>query len=638
MTRQFFNRTVLFLFAIVLVHLLIAGGASAQEIGVKVIAKFHDEIVNSWPSNGTNKFKTQTTAILITRLGKMFRSEKFAPADEESELVLEIDIDPGYVVADVADYAFTITVMRVQKGGKPVTEYSHYMEPDWHKEYPSSPEEASVSVAKSINRLFSRESADVRKALDAIKGRRLPIAIKIMNLDNPGNLLNQDVLVIEPVRPFVRPAYTRPIDNGKFPDSVELPRVGRSYQANLRLEPRTGNNNANSGTITELCLRAAAVLIGNEILVEMRCSFGGNCALKDPQDVQQWVRECDPRTDWRWPRLIGTAQARSGDTNKRIWYAPSLRTLHERRRSGHIRGVGYTVFTLRADKLADLKADAFTYQVSVNGTPVHFSGVPSKATVQSLDPEFGFELQFGLENHYFRGDQLGCDVIGVELNFLKNNEPVGRPIQLTRPYIALRDASRYQNPNWPYPFRWSGRYKMPRENWEYELFVSGDKFYWVPPASRADLPVADLNKARRSQQDLEKRMQWNRDWIDKKNIPGPDSTRLVGVLRPPLSIDPGAGVMKKLAYGIALGLEDLASGQVFFTFTESQRDAHKAFFKRKFAELKGYNGSDPATRKLKKAIGNFEEWLGPPSQWEKYQIGSNDDPTPPGFCEKVPSD
>lgn len=634
MSQSFFNRKARFLFAIVLIQLLIAGSVAAQVIGVKVGAEFHDEIANSWPANGVNKFKTQTTEKLIARLREMFPAERFAPAGDDSELVFEIIVDPGDLGTRIADYAFWININRVQKGRKSTNVIFALMEPDWRDVFPSSPEDASAEVVRSIIRLLGRRSADFRKALDAIKGRRLPIAMEIMNLHNPGNLLNQGVLVIEPIRPFGRAAYTLPIDSGLFIDDIELPGVGHSYQANLRMEPRTGNNNAKSGTITELCLRAAARLTGNESLVELRCLYGGNCALKDPNGVKQWVRDCGRRSGWRWPGLIGAAQAQPVGANKRIWYAPSLRTLRERRRSGDIRGVGYTVFTLRADKLTNLKADAFTYQVSVNGTPVHFSGVPPRASVQSLDPEFGFELQFGLENHYFRGNQLGCDVIGVELTFLKNRERVGQPIQLKRPYIALRDAGLYQNPNWPYPFKWSGHYKMPRENWEYELFIGEDDFNWVPPGSRANLPEADLEKARRSQRRLEKRMQWNRQWIDKKNIPGPSNTRLVGVLRPPLSIKPGVAVMK-LAYGIALGLEDLTSGQVFFTFTESQRDAHKAFFENKFAELKGYSGNDPASRKLKKTIGYFEKWFGPPRGWRKYQIGSNDAPTPPGFCESL---
>ena len=231
---------------------------------------------------------------------------------------------------------------------------------------------------------------------------------------------------------------------------------------------------------------------------------------------------------------------------------------------------------------------------------------------------------------------MGCDVIGVKLTFLKDREQVGQPIDLKRPYIALRDAELYQDPNWPYPFKWSGHYKMPRENWEYELFIGEDNFDWVPRGLRASLPEADLEKARRSQRRLEERMRWNRQWIDKNNIAGPNNTRLVGVLRPPLSIKSGAGV-NKLAYGIALGLENLTSGQVFFTFTESQRDAHRAFFEKKFSELKGYSGNDPASKKLKKTISNFEKWFGPPRRWRKYQIGSNDAPTPPGFCESLPS-
>ena len=343
MTRNFFNRTVRFLFAIVLVQLPIAGRVAAQVIGVKVAAEFHDEIANSCSADGVNRFETRTTEKLIARLREMFAPERFAPADDDSELVLEIVVDPGDFGSRVADYAFWIHINRVQKGRKSTNVTYDLMEPDWQDVFPSSPEDASAEVVRSIIRLLGRRSADLRKELEAIRGRRLPVTMEITNLHNPGNLLNPDILVIELIRPFSRTAYTLPIDSGLFIDDIELPRIGRSYQANLQMEPRTGNNNANSGTITKLCLRAAARLTGTESLVELRCLYGGNCALKDSNGVKQWVRDCGRRSGWRWPGLIGTAQAQPVGANKRIWYAPSLSTLRERRRSGNIRGVGYTV-------------------------------------------------------------------------------------------------------------------------------------------------------------------------------------------------------------------------------------------------------------------------------------------------------
>ncbi len=636
MTRSIFIHVALFTLISAVTPLLIVGGAAAQVIGVRIAAEFHDEIVNSWPAGGVNEFKLQARKKLISRLRGIFNQQDFAPASDVSEYVLEIKVDPGELNARVADYAFWMNIRRLQQGRQPTNVNFGLIEPDWREVYPSSPEEASAAVSQSIIRYLGRRSADFSQALASLKGQRLPIAIKITDFENTGNFLSQGKMMIEPVRPVQRAAYESVIDVGRFPDYIELPQVGHSYQAELRMEPRTGNNNANSAVVTKLCLRAAAKLTGLESLVELRCPYGEHCALEDADSVKQWVRGCRPDTGWHWPGLIGAAHAQPAIRKQNFWYAPSLSTLRERRQSGDIRGVGYTVFTVQADKLASLDADAFTYQVTVNGTPVHISGVPARSLIQSFDPEYGFELQFGLENHYFRGDQLGCDVIGVELSFMKNHKPAGQPIQLKRPYIALRDATPYQDPNWSYPFKWSGRYKMPRENWEYELFIGEDNFNWVPPGSRASVHETVLEKALGSQRRLEKRMQWNRQWIDKNNIPGPSNTRLVGVLRPPLSIKPGPGV-KKLAYGIALGLEDMTSGQIFFTFTESQRDAHKAFFERKFAKLKNYSGNDPRSRKLKKAIGNFEKWLGSPTRWRKYQIGSNDAPTPPGFCESLPA-
>ncbi len=636
MTRLFVGRTMVILLALPLLHWLSLTPAIGRAVGVEVIADFHDGIINSWPDGGVASFKARTRDRLISRLTAAFTPQEFTASDGNSELLLEIRIDPGDLDAAQADYALEINIKRRRQGGKTRNEPFGLRELDWQHEFPSSPENASAKIVTSTIRLLRRRGAELRDQLKAIMGRRLPIAMTITNFTNPGELLSQSRMMIEPLRHVSRAAYESRLDNGLFIDEVELPRVGHSYQANLHMEPLTGNNNGNSGTITKLCLRAAGQLGGGESLVELRCPYGGDCALKNPAEARRWVRQCGPRSGWRWPVLIGAAHAQPSSAKRNIWYAPSLKTLRERRRSGDILGVGYTVFTLQADRLPSLNADAFTYQISVNGTPVQISGMPPKALVQSLDPEFGFELQFGLENHYFRGKQLGCDVIGVELIFLRDGEPVGQPMKLKRPYIALRDADPYLDRNWRYPFTWTGRYKMPRANWEYELFVGEDNFNWIPPEARADIQPAVLEKALRSQRRLEKRMQWNRQWIDKVRIPGPSNTRLVGVLRPPLTIKPGDGV-KRLAYGIALGLEDLTSGQVFFTFTKSQRDGHKAFFEAKFAELKSYPGDDPAYRKLKKSVGKFESWLGPPRIWRKYEIGSNDAPTPPGFCESLPA-
>lgn len=626
--------------------------ADAHEIGVKVRASFHDALTLGWSADGRDNFRQRTMATLLQRLAQQFAPAEFTAAEDASEFVLEITVEPDVSWSDTPDYALLIDVYRVLPDGSvknrlPIGETFQLWTSD---RYPQSSEEAAATVIRQASILLRRGHQVAATSFDQLAGRRLPVTFAFTDVPDHQGLLNEEKLVVEPLEPSRRPAYSRPIDNGVFPDGIELPPVGRGYKAHLRFEPRTQNVNSASAQATELCIRTTHDLTGDERLISMHCRYGDMCEFDDPALANERIRLCEQDSGWLWPDLglIGSAHAQPRSAAAKVWYAPSLRTLWERRKAGDVRGVGYTLFTLAAPPMPQLAADAFVYEVAVNGTPVHFAGLPPAAAPREFDPELGFELQFGLENLNFRGRHLGCDRLAVTLTFLKGGEPVGEPVRLQRPYVALRDADAITDPSWPLPITWSGRYKLPKDQWEYELIVGEDNFDWFPPGVRDDLPAEAKAAAAADQRKLEERMQWNRGWIDKQRLPGPDGTRLVGVLRPPLSIKPGkpgsalaadfGQSLRQLAYGIVLGLEDPASGQVRFTFTREQRAAHRAFFEQEFAELAAYDGDDAARRAQQRAADRFSRWLIPPQRWRNYQIGSNDAQTPPGFCERLPVD
>ncbi|HZO99964.1 MAG TPA: hypothetical protein VFD30_06710, partial [Terriglobia bacterium] len=149
-----------------------------------------------------------------------------------------------------------------------------------------------------------------------------------------------------------------------------------------------------------------------EVLAE--CDEGQNCSISkldlgwasDGQSCSSTSRE------WL-PRLVAVAYALEPTTDQVQpgWRVPSLQTLNSMKDREK---VGYTKFLIQSGPLPNLSAaDAFTYLIKVNGTPIYVDGARPEDMIEPFNPSEGISFAFGLENLNFSGADQGCENISV---------------------------------------------------------------------------------------------------------------------------------------------------------------------------------------------------------------------------------
>lgn len=311
--------------------------------------------------------------------------------------------------------------------------------------------------------------------------------------------------------------------------------------------------------------------VGTEPLVALLCPLQGTCTLQ-ATTPENWahddctvpIRYVPEMPRWSW----GAAHAATPEPES--WSVPDLDVLFERVRDFPGRFVGFTEFTLNASRLANLDADAFTVRVLANGVPILINGLRSKDREHPFDPDFGLFYRFGLENLKFAGREDGCEDISVAFQFLKDGEPVGEEVVLTRRYASLRHAPQRRFETAFGVFTWDGAYVAPGNRNENGIFLASARFLPGDEQDERDA-LQRLNAMRMRLDDF--------GWTISAGELGvglglesvlegeQDDVRLaiVGKLRPPRTIFSNG----EAAYGLLVGVEE-PSGQLQFTFDRQQ--------------------------------------------------------------------
>lgn len=238
--------------------------------------------------------------------------------------------------------------------------------------------------------------------------------------------------------------------------------------------------------------------------------------------------------------LLARAQAAAVE---RRWVVPSLETLTGQ----NAEGVGYTVFTLSTSAFRKSEALGVEIDVRVNGTHVEEDGLPPAMRPVANDPTQPFTHSFALQSLDFRGLHGGCDEILVGLTpiYPGGRKGESRPVTLT--YAALRDVEERKVPFGGDVLTWRASYITPVREW---------RFY--PIVHSYIYAVNDPNQAAAAASSAEA----DRRWLDEQEF-SYEGKRVVGVVRPPRTVQPNGTA----AYGLAAGLLQ-PSGQIRFTFPQ----------------------------------------------------------------------
>jgi hypothetical protein len=261
-----------------------------------------------------------------------------------------------------------------------------------------------------------------------------------------------------------------------------------------------------------------------------------------------WKSQSEPKVSGVW--FIPSAYAGS---EKDFWSIPNLETLNNKNSE---RTIGYTHFSITSEKPLNIDADAFFYDITANGVAANINGVTGSYRAIKYDPSLPLNIEFGLQNLNFSGHDAGCDAIGLSIRFIKNGTLLDKPIHLTRPYIALRDAGKVTSSINDVAISWTGNYIRAGKEYDNEVFllsklVSNDLDFEAHK-TKIQAAVTEIERVKNDFNNL--KLTFN-------------DQPLVAVVRPPLT---------KISYSLAVGKVE-ENRQIRFTFDENKARELKSF-------------------------------------------------------------
>lgn len=341
-------------------------------------------------------------------------------------------------------------------------------------------------------------------------------------------------------------------ESGYFEEEVNIPNNDHNYFA--LLAPRLTTNTLGTDVVQtplEICFsRTEEAISENNILAII--TAGEDKTFRKAASDPGCVILCDqPQTsNYKLPGFIQSAYAQEPNTNNALygWAVPNLQTLKQEKKSG------FSLINIRSKTLpaALQHANCFYYAVTINETSIYFDGLLPEHQLQAFDYNKGLDVEFGIENLGFSGNNDGFEKITISLEFFNNSEPIlSIPLQLN--YVALRknDMEEVATENGAI-FEWEAQFTANEEN---QVFVG----------SMNDAPGAVYTKKR----------------LNNKNLTF-NGSQLIGVIRPPYKTN--------TSYGVCVGLL-LPNQQIKFTFNDQEAADIKAY-------LQGNNYS-PLVRALR---------------------------------------
>ncbi|GJL88999.1 MAG: hypothetical protein DHS20C03_27080 [Minwuia thermotolerans] len=275
-----------------------------------------------------------------------------------------------------------------------------------------------------------------------------------------------------------------------------------------------------------------------------------------------------------------------------------------------------------------------------NGVPVWVGGLSPDEVPLWLQPDGHLWLQFALQNLNFDGRDMGCDTINLDLQFMKNGEPVGDQISLRRSYIALRNAKITLHKTTAGSFSWEGRYRQGSRSQQVatEAFLGNRRF--TVSRAIAENPALLAQALEGMREKWRKTFEWNQEWFRNQGftaeLDGQDMP-LTLVIRPPLTIKSSKdGTKFILAYGLAVAVRHQPSQQVQFTFTADEVRG----LRERVLELRNERVHDISTGQTRltrraKGLATYFDRLNTRDGLPGFAYtikGSPGDTNPPGLC------
>ncbi|MDN4502495.1 hypothetical protein QX776_08780 [Alteromonadaceae bacterium BrNp21-10] len=331
-------------------------------------------------------------------------------------------------------------------------------------------------------------------------------------------------------------------NDGFYVDSIEFPDKGKTL--NAIISPITVDGHIGNQSEIKFRLKQSANIDANpQPFTRYNCSPENGCQLDQlAPHLFDWeaLVQHSPQSP-----LSLFAKAYAQDSKQHYWSIPSLENLQH---NPAAQTLGYTTFTLQASSPLNIDADAYYYDIRVNGIYAYENGAPGEYRVQPYNADAPLKLTFGLQNLNFSGIDSGCDAISVELTFLKNQQPLPTKLLLQRSYVALRDAAEKKMVVGDVTWHWSGEYARADNDFDYEVFIISEQIdkHLNFDGKSADMlsAVGRLNKIKREFEATN--TQFN-------------GQPVVAVLRPPLT---------KVSYGLVAGLIQ-QNGQINFTLDKA---------------------------------------------------------------------
>ncbi|WP_321348623.1 hypothetical protein [uncultured Draconibacterium sp.] len=367
--------------------------------------------------------------------------------------------------------------------------------------------------------------------LEEVENKEAKILFKLDYSDAPDNLRLLQKAPEFQARNIVKQ------ESGYFEEDVLIPSDNSNYYALITkrvIKNRLGNDVIENPL--EICFSRTNKRIENENILAILSAGEDKNFRRDPEDPG-CIELCGEKiaSQRKSFHLFQQAYAQTPESRNKTygWAVPNLQTLKDERKTGFSQINIYSTF-LNEDLQ---EADAYYYSVKINDTPIFFDGLLPKYIVTPFSYEKGIQIEFGIENLGFSGNENGYENIEIKLTFLRGSEVI-RSVPLNLNYVALRknDLEKIETSD-GCRFEWEALFISRDEN---QIFIGS-----VPTADGA---VFTKNR------------------LARKNLTFNDS-KMIGVIRPPYLDNP--------SYGVCVGLL-LPNEQINFTFTYSEAEQIRA--------------------------------------------------------------
>jgi hypothetical protein len=351
---------------------------------------------------------------------------------------------------------------------------------------------------------------------------------------------------------YENPAEKDPDKSGWYHDNVYMRAPDGRFRGTITRVTKNGfdTRQQRNKFETSICLGWASTppRTRPQVVAFYNCSEAtptGTC-VADPRDVG-WLELCKSKDAFNWPsfELAGSAHAEPTPTLE--WVVPSLATL-TRWSKEYL--VGFTKFEITATNTSGIEADRLSFRTRVNGAELLIDGITGKYQSRAFVPGSMPRFSFGVQSLNLDGRVAGCNLIEVEILYLKGTKEVAHHT-IKQNFVAMRQLPPVEKSIDGVTYHWTGEYIRPEHEPENVVFVHSSKSSFF---DREQLAIAlDQMQAAKSR-------------FDAAGLQF-EGQQLVGIIRPPLSLP---------SYGLAVAVVE-PTGQLRFVFSDKEASKIRAY-------------------------------------------------------------